>query len=75
MNVFEVGKVYTAPGLYGLDYDVKVISRTRLFVEVEEVEHPREVTRMLIKIVNGNEVIKMWEYQREIGYIFPKPLY
>jgi len=70
MKKFEVGKVYLRPGLFIPSFWVRNIERTEETIIFEELECPGSLIEYPIEYDEaGNEVVKVWEYYNEVGYM------
>lgn len=70
MKKFEIGKVYLRPGLSIPSFWVRIIARTEETITFEELEYPDSAVTYPIEYDEaGNEVIQVWRYYNEIGYM------
>ena len=70
MKRFEIGKVYIWPALFISSFPIKVTGRNENNIIFEELGFPEEKMYHAIEHdKEGNEIIKAWEYQGEVGYI------
>ena len=70
MKKFEIGKVYLRPGLSIPSFWVRITERTEETITFEELEYPGSAETYPIKYDEvGNEVIQVWRYYNEIGYM------
>lgn len=68
MQQFKRGKEYVAPGLFGPDYEVRCIDRTRTTVTFQQDGAESQLVREII-MDGGTETCPCWNYRGHTGYI------
>lgn len=70
MKKFEIGEIYIWPALFISSFRIKITGRDENNVIFEELDFPGEkMTHPIEYDQEGNEVMKAWEYQGEVGYV------
>lgn len=71
MKQFKRGQVYNRPGLFGPDFEVRCMDRTRTTATFAQVGYEDDDDHMTLAIGHdGNtEVCVCWDYRGHHGYI------